>query len=63
MFNSVVNNHALETVFNTCLITEIKKKCTEQICTIQSTELTVEQRSENDKQLKEFADVFDSMVY
>ena len=58
--NNVVNNQVLETVFNTSLITENKNKCTEPICTIQSTELTVEQQSEIDKLLEEFADVFDS---
>ena len=58
--NNVVNNHVLETDFNTSLITETKNKCTEPLCTIQSTELIVEQQSEIDKLLEEFADMFDS---
>ena len=58
--NNVVNNHVLETGFNTSLITETKNKCTEPLCNIQSTELIVEQQSEIDKLLEEFADVFDS---
>ena len=58
--NNVVNNHVLETGFNTSLITQTKNKCTEPLCTIQSTELIVEQQSEIDKLLEEFADVFDS---
>ena len=57
--NNVVNNHVLEIVFNTSLITETKNKCTGPICTIQSTKLTVEQQSKIDK-LQEFADVLDS---